>query len=119
MPPGAHAPALLHRPEALRPAVGGERGVELIYESRTLVDAARQHPDDLEEVVGQVIGLGEYLDVEIVNEFGAREERVDKALELAELVGVGDVGRLFHASMVTGGPLSRGRPAPLPQEREA
>lgn len=93
--------SLLHRVEALGPAVGGEGGVELVGEARALVDAAREHAHDLHELVGQVVGLGEHLRVEVVHELGAGEQRVDEALQLAELVGVGYVGRLFHAPHTT------------------
>lgn len=89
--------SLLHGAEALRPAVGGECGVELVGQASALVQAARKHGDDLDQVLGEVVHLRAHLYIEVVDVLVIEEEGVDKALQLAVLVGVWYVGRLFHA----------------------
>ena len=88
--------ALLHGAEALGPTVGDEGGVELVCETGALIDAARQHADDLKQVIREIKCLRHDLNVEVVNEVLAHEQRINEALELAVLVRVWYVGRLFH-----------------------
>lgn len=77
---------LLDRAEALRPAVGGKRGVELVRDAGALVQTARQHGDDLDEILGQVERLRHDLHVKVVHERLGGIQRLYEALELSVLV---------------------------------
>ena len=86
----------LHGAEALGPTVGDESGVKLVYETGALIDAARQHANDLKQVIREVKCLRHDLSIEVVHEALAHEQCINEALELAVLVRVWYVWRLFH-----------------------
>ncbi len=83
---GDGASCATDRAEALGPAVGGQRRVELVCETGALVDAAGQAGDNLEQVVVEVVRLGHDLGVEVVHKLDGGIERVDEALQLAKFV---------------------------------